>query len=222
MRSLRFIALILLVVGFLFLIFFYRGEINAFFSRSRGIIAGVLDGTFSYSEFLRLRAENAGLRAAKISDASTSVAGVYSRYPFSDRRLIVIDLGERDGLKIGMPVLVAENVLLGRVTAVRNTQATVETLFDPGWRESVAVGDESTKALLKGGFPPVLELISKEAVIAAGAAVFNLSPEFPFRVFLGTVGETETSLSEPWQRAELRVSYDLDNLDQVLVLTDFP
>jgi len=222
MRSLRFIAPLLLAAGFLFLIFFYRAEINDFFSRSRGIVVGVLDGTFNYSEFLRLRAENAGLRATSELGASTSVAGVYSRYPFNDRRLIVINLGERDGVKIGMPVLASEKVILGRITAVRHTQATVQTLFDPEWRESVAIGENLVKALLKGGLPPTLELIDREARIAEGASVFNLSPELPLHFFLGKVSGVRAVAGEPWQKAELQTPYDLDNLNQVFVIKDFP
>ncbi|KKU94061.1 MAG: Cell shape-determining protein MreC [Candidatus Jorgensenbacteria bacterium GW2011_GWA1_48_13] len=231
MRSLRFVLPIALILAFLFAVFFYREGINGFLFRSRSLVVGLFDRSFDYAGFLKLKTENEGLRAQidqlnfriGLSEAEDyKTAGVYSRYPFNDRRLIVINLGSRDGLKEGMPVFAAEGVILGRITGVKRSQSLVTTIFDPEWRGSVSIGNDTVKALLRGGLPPSVELVSKSAEIKDGESVLNLSPEFPLHAFLGTIQAVSAGVGDVWQKAELQTPYNLDDLNEVLVLTNFP
>ncbi|HXF44366.1 MAG TPA: rod shape-determining protein MreC [Candidatus Paceibacterota bacterium] len=229
MKSFRFIPVITAVIVFLFAVFFWRDSINAFVFRSREIFSGLFDGSFSRVELVNLRTENNGLRAilrdlygfSSEEDGGYTAAGIYSRYPLNDRRQIVINLGWENGLKEGTPVFAAPNVLLGRVISVRKTQATVETVFDPEWRQSVVL-ESGPKALLKGGTPPTLELISKEKPIAEGNMVLNVSPEYPFHAYLGSITSIESVPNEVWQRGKLKTPYELDELNSVLVAKNFP
>lgn len=231
MKSPRFFLVLFLTLLFLFLVFFYRGGINGVLQEFRALNLSFWDRSFDYQRFRDLELENQGLLAKLgkleegviISDHfSYQVGQIYSRYPFNDRRFIVINIGDRDGIEPGMPVLVNENILLGKIKDVLRAQSVVETVFNPEWRSSVIIGSEAVKALLKGGTPPSLDLISRDANINSGDEVLNISPDFPLNLLIGTISEAEPVLNEAWFVTELATLYRLENLNKVLVVTDFP
>lgn len=231
MKSPRIFLVPLLAVVFLLVIFFYRDGINTLLQGARYRVFGFWDRSFDYQKLWDLKLENQKLRAQlgaveerPITSGRFSyrVARVYSRYPFNDRRLIVIDVGSEDSVVSGMPVLVGENVLLGRIKNVRRTQSVVETIFNPEWRSSVAIGPDASKALLKGGVPPFLDLIPRDAAIDSGNQVVSLSPDFPLHLVIGTVGSVEPVLNDVWLSARLETPYQLEDVSKVFIILDFP
>ncbi len=229
MKSPRFFLATLLVLVLVLTVFFYRGALFQILNNFR---------SRDYEKLRELVLENEGLKAElqtlkeKIRQADNSSlipARIYSSYPWNDRRLLVVDLGESNGILTGMPVLVKAGVLLGKVKEVRRKESVVQTIFDPAWRSSVIITTYSTprergevKALLQGGAVPTLTLIAKEAVIAPGDKVFNTSPEFPLGLFVGRVAEIEASPTDVFKKAQLSTLYEPEELDEVLVLTNFP
>ena len=219
-KSPRFFLGILLIFVFVLAAFFYRNEILN--------LSGIIH-SLDYEEVEALRLENLALKIelealkekSQVALDSYAAAKVYSRYPFNDRRLLTINLGEKDRVRIGMPVLAMEGVLLGRVSEVFGRQSSVETIFDPAWRSSVVVGKE-TKALLEGGVTPTLNLISKESVVGAGDLILNTSPEFPLGLLLGEVRNVAPASDDVWLTAKINTLYNLDDLSEVLVVTNFP
>ncbi len=146
----------------------------------------------------------------------------YSRYPFNDKSLLVIQGGSDENLALSMPVMYGDFILAGRVTRVSRTQSEVQTIFDPSWKSSVYIGASKIKAVLKGGENPTLELIPKDAVIAEGDVVVNSSPDFPLGVFIGTVSSVSKKEHDLWAKADLRVGYSFDDVRNVSVITNFP
>lgn len=215
MRSLRriiFSAAILLLVA---LFWSYRFEAAKFFRGG------------SETEFQSLRLENESLKfqlerlAGQATEATPGSvrAEVYSSYPFNDQAKIVINKGSSDGLREGLPVLAAPDILFGIITKVEDGLSEVQTVFDPAWRSSVGISPANVKALLIGGPTPVLDFIAKDSLPAAGATVVNLSPEYPYGLLIGRVGEVGNRETEPWATASLQVPYNLNALNEVLVLT---
>jgi rod shape-determining protein MreC len=220
MRSPRFFLGALLVLILIFAAFFYRNEILSF----SGIIRSL-----DYEKLENLRLENLALKNELeiLKEKGESVqnfyvaAKIYSRYPFNDRRLITINLGEKEGVRVGMPVLAKEGVLLGKINQVFGRESLVETVFDPAWRSSVIVG-EKTQALLEGGARPLLTLIARESVVSPGDLVLNTSPEFPLELLLGEIKEVKPASDDIWLVAELDTLYNPEDLTEVLVVTNFP
>lgn len=230
MKSPRFFLSLVLAAVFVLTLFFNRVLIFQGLNSFRSLVFGFFNKSFDYQRFRELEAENKGLKAElqrfkekyQLSASESYITGrVYSAYPFSDRRLIVIDLGEGNGVKSGMPVLAKEGVLLGKIKDVRNSLSIVETIFDPKWRSSVVMGGK-TKALLEGGVTPVLTLIPKDAEIISGEEVFNTSPEFPLGLFLGRVKKVRAEKSDVWQSAELEILYKPEELNEIFVVKNFP
>ena len=219
-RSPRFFPGILLIILFVAAAFFFRNEILSF--------SGLVH-TLDYEKAEALRLENLVLKTEletlREKDGAVrdfyATAKIYSRYPFNDRRLLTINLGEGSGMRVGMPVLVREGVLLGKISEVFGRQSSVETIFDPAWRSSVVI-DKDTKALLEGGVMPKLTLISRDSTVGEGARVLNTSPEFPLELFVGEIKEVAPASDDVWLTAKVDTLYDIDDLDEVLVVTNFP
>jgi cell shape-determining protein MreC len=227
-KSPRFFLGVFFIIILVLTAFFYRNEILYFLGVVRSL---------DYEELEALRLENLSLkeeiellreRDEESPEDLYVTARVYSRYPFNDRRLVTIALGEKDGISEGMPVLVMRGVLLGKVKKVFGRQAEVETIFDPAWRSSVVISSEGepsalgTRALLEGGTTPILTLISRDSAVSVGAPVFNTSPEFPLKLLLGEISQVRPASDDIWLTAELNTLYNPENLSEVLVVINFP
>lgn len=150
------------------------------------------------------------------------IARVYSEYPFNDAASIIIDIGLDEGMRVGMPVMVKEGILLGKIKNVKKTQSEVETIFSPEWKISVNIGKEMVKAVLNGGPTPRIDLIPIDEDVSFGDKVTNGVSDFPMGAFLGTVSEINKNANDAWKKSALKVPYKIEFLNTVLVIVDFP
>lgn len=237
MRSFRkLLGLVFFVLVFGAFVFFYRDVIQVFFD-FRFFTNSFLDRAFNYQAYKRIELENKILReeilrlrqisknSGENQQATKKEVDVFSNYPFNDKDLIVINFGSRDGAKIGMPVFTGDNednVLVGKIVALKNTQSEVRTVYDPSWVSGVVVGGERARAVLKGGEPPRLELVPQEVVIKVGDLVFNTSPEFPLGAVVASVEEVKQGTGRFWSRIIVKPLFFRENLTKLFALNDFP
>ena len=196
----------------------------------RAIVSSFTDRAFDYKRLADLKEENESLKL-KITTLESSLpqphgeyinADVYSRYPFNDREIITINKGRKDGIKEGMTVLTKEELLLGKVIKLMNSQSEVETIFDPAWRSSVALGPNRVQAVLNGGKTLTLGLIPAEEKIEEGYEVFNISSGYPLYQLIGRISVVRYEAGTLWQNGEIGLPYDVGSITGVLVVTDFP
>lgn len=217
-------VLIAIFVG----IFFFRNEATGTLSGVRGFFTSFFHSA-DYRTFADMKTENISLkkeleklRALEEKDKSQLLeARVYSRYPFSDKNIIVVDKGAADGVTEGMPVLVKKNILLGKIKSVRQFQSEVVTIFDPDWKSSVSIGSGHIKAVLRGANILRAELIPKDANLKLGDEVQNIAQELPIGLSVGTVSATSTDEKKVWQLATIDVSFSVEDIDTVLIMTNF-
>ncbi len=212
-------------------VFFFRGDLGVGIHNVRVAAEGIFSAPVSDQSLHDLELQNRGLEAelerVRSEYASTSLPGtltvrVFSRYPLSDRGLLTIDQGSANGLRVGMPVLATEGILLGKIQSVTRLQSEVVTIFDPSWRSGVVVGAARTKAVLTGGATPQLNLLPKDAPVAVGDMVQSIAPDFPLDLLVGSVSDVESAVQDPWRTGSVEVSYDPENLNSVVVLTTYP
>lgn len=224
-----FLVLILAFSAWAF--FFARGETMTFLNSFRMDMSGFFSDSSSAERIQELTLRVKDLEFALHESKATStlegryhykVAKVYSEYPYNDGGTFVMNAGSADGIKIGMPVMASEGVLLGKVISTKRTQALVETIFSPDWKSSVGIGGENIKAVVAGGITPTLDLIPKESKIKDGDEVVNLSPDYPMHAYLGTALHAKAVPNDVWQKAELTPPFRFEGLDSVLVIIDFP
>lgn len=229
MRSLaKFLALLLLLI-FLAALLFLKDGFYGFFSYlgDRFGLGGSPTADLA-ARNLELAGENEYLRSLmaeqKIKEDSSDslrLARIYSRYPFADRSVLIINQGAAGGIREGMPVLAAKGILLGKIIKVKKSFSEVQTIFDPAWRSSVGVGSQKTKALLMGGSAPILDLIEPTAIVNDNDPVINLSPDFPYGLAVGQLINLDKPVAQPWFRGELEPFFDLIALKEVLVDVGF-
>jgi len=99
------------------------------------------------------RRENARLRANQdlpyITGIASVPAEVVAASPGNFEDTIAIDRGSRDGIAIGMPVVAGEGVV-GRVSGVSRTRATIQLVTDPASGIGVRFVTSNTFAVAQG------------------------------------------------------------------------
>ena len=186
----------------------------------------------------RLEAELAALReqelvAVQLADLVAAVgaeqadrytaAAVLLRDPAPARDAIVIDRGERDGVRAGQPVLGPGATLVGVIATVEGSRARVRLLTDADSAIAAVVQSSRTQGALVGSADGLrLELVPVPARITAGDLVLSsaLGGRLPGGLLVGRVAAVEQDPQELFATVEVEPLADYARLEQVLVLTD--
>jgi rod shape-determining protein MreC len=144
-------------------------------------------------------------------------------------RYLIINVGSRDGVAIGMPVVASGAVLVGRVAGVSPHLAYVQLINDPtsqvaallqGSRISgMVVGREDPEqgnSLVMTEILPNETLTENEIVITSG-----LGGILPKGLILGQIENLSYQEAALFQEAVLRPALDYRRLEAVVVILDF-
>jgi cell shape-determining protein MreC len=145
-----------------------------------------------------LRAENIELKRAlgRASDNSLLLARVLSRPDASPYDTLLIDVGEHNGVVIGMHVLSEGDLLIGEVVRVWKESALVQLYSAPGSSVPVELGSSSTPAIAHGSGGGVFRItVPKGMSVPVGAPVRfpDISPLY-LGVVEGVLRSEESSL----------------------------
>ncbi|MCS6963975.1 MAG: rod shape-determining protein MreC [Thermoflexus sp.] len=185
------------------------------------------------TENLRLRelaAENAELKAllgiVQENPQTTFVAATvigYETDPYL--RFLILDVGTRQGIRKGMPVITRGSALVGRITSADLNRSRVRLLNDGGsqvgallqtTRATGMVIGQPDGSLLLDFVRPDEEILPGDVVLTSG-----VGGQIPRALVIGQVAEVLGS-GEPFQRARVRPAVDPRRLTYVLVITSFP
>jgi len=219
---------------------------SAFRSVSNGI-SGVVD---NYIYLLNVRKENENLkrrlesltfelnnarekaeatdRLKKLLNFAASItepmvpAQVVGQDPSGWFKTLIIDKGEKDGVKKDMAVINPEGVV-GRVIAVSPHYAKVLLIIDANSSVDALTQDMRYRGILTGGsddnpcelkyVSPLYEIKKGERVVTSG-----LSHIFPKGMLLGVVESVESAPGTMFQKILVRPAVDLSRLEEVLVV----
>jgi rod shape-determining protein MreC len=142
------------------------------------------------------------------------------------RHRMMINLGARDGIKTGQPVIDAHGVV-GQITDVLPNSATVMLVTDPdhavpvmvqrtGLR-TIAYGSRNGQQLTLPNVPMAADVHEGDKLLTSG-----LGGRFPQGFPVGEVTSVGPSASGMFLEAHAQPSADLDRADEVLVLHDLP
>lgn len=137
-------------------------------------------------------------------------------------RTIVIDKGERQGVREGLPVVVAEGVV-GRVIKVAPGSARVLLVIDASSSVAGLVQRFRTRGVARGnGRGLSFEYALREAMVEVGDLVVTsgMGGLFPKGLVLGHVTAVQRQDSSLFQQIELRSNLDFSRLEEVLVLLE--
>lgn len=205
-----------------------------------------VDNTALLAEVERLRNQNArseevlrenelltGLLQMRAGfDYQTVAATVIARESSEFRRLVVLDRGSDDGIKVGDVAIAAGEALAGRVTEVGPGSAKVVLLTDGEFK---VIGQLTTTAAtgevigqLGAGVLVMRQIDSSESVTVGDEVVTagielggGVRSPYPKGLLLGQVIDVRRDANDVVQTAYLQPAADLDRLEYVLVITDY-
>ncbi len=152
--------------------------------------------------------------------AATVIA--YDSNPFL--RYVIINRGSDDGLRRGMPVVTHQG-LVGRIAAVTANAAKVQLITDPASSINVHLKPSEVDAMLSGSITGELNLgmISQNATLNPGELVLTsgLGGNYPANIVIGQVTSVARREGDLFQTASVQPIIDYNQLDIVLVITNF-
>ena len=135
---------------------------------------------------------------------------------------ILIDKGENAEIKAGMPVIVSQGILIGKVEEVYANMARVVLLTDSESIINVRVLETEAKGVVRGkfGLGLVLEMVSQDDALSAGDPIITsgLGGDFPKGLLVGKIQEPKSSLDQIFQGATVIAPVKYSNLDVVFVI----
>lgn len=145
----------------------------------------------------------------------------YSNYD----KIVVINSGENDGVKVDMPVI-SESGLVGKVISVTEKTAKVQTIIDTASTVSASISTVTDSILLKGtltdtqslkaiSIPVNTSVLQGDEVVTSG-----LGGIFPKGILIGTISEVVNTKNELDRYAVITPATDFSKLETVLVITN--
>ncbi len=196
----------------------------------------------TYDEYLRLKKQAEALNARliylqetveqnkryamisnfRLTQGYTSVvANVIGRDPSSWNDSLIIDRGQRDGLRVGMPVVSPLGVV-GRIFEIGNSTAKVILVSDPSFSVAALVQRTRESGLLKGSLQGLcrLEYLTDRADVKVGDRVITskLSSAFPEGILIGLVEDVQASENSHTVECLVDPVVDLSEIEEVIVI----
>lgn len=139
------------------------------------------------------------------------------------RTYLIINRGYHDGIINGMPVVIKENILIGKIVKVDNQNAFVQLLIDSESLISVKLAQGQEPIGIVSGELELslkLELIPAHVIINTDDIVVTsgLDPLIPQDLIVGSIGSPIKETDDFFQSATVETAYDINQLNIVSVI----
>ena len=149
---------------------------------------------------------------------------VIGRDPSNFLSYLIIDSGSQQGIEKGMPV-VTERGLVGRITDVGSNWAKVMLIIDPSSSVNALIQASRATGVVAGqvGGSLVMKYIPQRDTVNVNDIVLTsgLGSNFPKMLIVGQVTAVHQRDIEMFQQAHIQPTVDFNNLEIVLVITNF-
>jgi rod shape-determining protein MreC len=149
---------------------------------------------------------------------------VIGRDPSNFLSYLIIDSGSQQGIEKGMPV-VTERGLVGRITDVGANWAKVMLIIDPSSSVNALIQTSRATGVVEGqvGGSLLMKYIPQGETVNVNDIVLTsgLGGNFPKKLIVGQVTAVHQRDIEMFQQADIRPTVDFNNLEIVLVITNF-
>jgi rod shape-determining protein MreC len=170
--------------------------------------------------------ENQDLRReldlAPRSKFNLEAAYVIGQDPQGLGNYLLIDKGANAGIEKGMAVIVANGILVGRVSDVYGNTAKIALITDPTSAINAEDQDSGAKGIVKGeyGLGVKIDMVSQAEVLNEGDTIVSsgLGGEIPRGLTIGKVTQVGQSVDKLFQEASVMPAVDLTGLRVVFVI----
>lgn len=137
---------------------------------------------------------------------------------------VLIDQGERHGIRAGQPVIVREGALFGIVERTYGTVAIVRALTHPeSTVGATQLGAVETQGIVQGGAGALVQMrfIPQEVALETHGLIVTsgTDPHVPRGLRIGTINAFSEDTTVPFQRAFIEPIHSLQHVQLVGVLT---
>lgn len=139
-----------------------------------------------------------------------------------------LDKGSRDGIEVGMVAITANNEVVGLVTETGTNYSVVKTVLDSSLEISATIASNGFSGMVQGGYSTGAEGLLRMNYLPSSAVIRNHdqvvtsgSTVYPRNLILGYVIDAGLSETGVAKFAILEPAADIDNLEQVFVLTGY-
>lgn len=176
-------------------------------------LLSVLEETKRENEFLK---NSLGLK--NYDDAELIPGRIISKDYLSDS--ILINIGSKDGAKKGFPVVISENILLGKVSEVYSNYSRVQLLSLKDNLTDVNVDGISALAKGNGKRGIDLEMFPRDKDLGENEFILTsfLGGNYPAGLVVGKVVNVRKIDNEPFQSSDIDLIYDLFLIDRVFMM----
>jgi rod shape-determining protein MreC len=180
------------------------------------------------SELETLRDENANLllqlNYLQESDLGFVSASITAKTVSPHESVYSLDHGSDHGLLVGQPVIVADGIMVGKISDVSKRTATVRLLSDRSSQTAASIlNTERTLGLAEGTsgsllefnyIPQNVEILVNDLVVSSG-----LESNVPPGLVIGIINDVVTTETDPFQTAIIEPLIDFRHYTMVSVIT---
>ncbi len=135
---------------------------------------------------------------------------------------LLINVGSKEGVMKGFPVVLSSKILLGKITDVYPDYSRVLLISSNNNLIDVEIPDSQGFALSKGegGLKMMLDMFPKDKQLNEGSLILTSAMEgnYPSGLVLGKVKNVQKSDSDAFQKADVEPAFDLSTISNVFVI----
>ena len=139
-----------------------------------------------------------------------------------------VNRGSSHGIAVGMCAITENKAVVGLVTEVGTNYAVVKSVLDSSLEISATIASSGYSGMVQGGYATEQEGMLRMDYIPSAAVIRNKdqvvttgSTVYPRNLILGYVVDAGYDDTNVAKYAILQPAVDVDNLEQVFILTDF-
>ena len=135
--------------------------------------------------------------------------------------LVYLNKGKNGGIEKGMPLIIGNGVLIGRIVEVFHNQSLVELIFSQKNNFSVEL-ENGEKGIVHGeyGTSAVLDMVPQTVSVNLGSAIVSsgLSEKIPGGLLIGYIKDNLISSDQLFQKFSVELPYEIEKIKIVWVL----
>ena len=205
------------------------GQVSELDSENQRLTEDLLSAEVEIAQLRESQAELAALQeqlnAPLAPEIETVTARVIGHDAISGTKRLIISLGGRDDLSVGMSVLSPDGIFLGSVEEVQAGQAEILLIADDRSAVPARVSESRATGILRGelGLGVTMTDIPQQDTVNEGDQVVTsgLGGSMPAGLPIGSVEMIESAANALFQEARVRPYVDVTSLEYVQVITSF-
>ena len=215
-------------------IYGYLYEYDSLLAENESLRSQLADAQQSAREGIEASEENTRLRQLlglreKYTDFVLESSKVVLWSSSNWASAFTISKGESSGIELGDPVITEYGALVGQVTELGETWATVSTLIDVDMSVGAFVGTTGSSGMVVGEYSLMKDKTAKLTFLADGAQIYEgdevltsgSGGGFPAGHVIGTISSVQTEAGGQIEYGIVQPQCQLDSLVQVFIVKSF-